>query len=323
MTALDIRPDLVTPVEADPNSAPASVDWSAERTVAPAPPTPGRLVLLGVVWVVVAFVSMMLVLYGLEPIFQERTQSQLLSSYRLKIERAANETGGLGGVTVPTLAPELGSAVAIIEIGKLQIQQVVVEGAQSSQTQAGPGHVPGTAGPGQPGNAAIVGRRGTFGAPFRNLDKLEPDDPIVVTTTQGQAVYRVASVSQQRIDTSDARAELLGSTSEDRLTLVTSAEVNPRNGDLATVVVAKLSGLPFPPTPQGGRTDSQTGHAGDAAAWPPFVLALAGFALAAAAAVVLYRRSSVRIAYLLTTPPLIAFVILAAESFSRFFPAWM
>ena len=90
-------------------------------------------------------------------------------------------------------------------------------------------------------HAAIVGRRGTFGAPFRNLDKLEPDDPIVVTTTQGQAVYRVVSVEQQRIDTSDARAELLGSSSDDRLTLLTSADVNPRNGDQATVVVAKTT----------------------------------------------------------------------------------
>ena len=144
-------------------------------------------------------------LYGLEPLFQSRTQGQLLASYRAQIERSANETGGLGGVTVPTKAPELGAPVAILEIGRLELQQVVVEGAQSTQTQAGPGHVPGTAAPGQPGNSVIVGRRGTFGAPFAKLGTLEPDDQIVVSTTQGQAVYQVVSVrDQQRISRSTA-----------------------------------------------------------------------------------------------------------------------
>ena len=55
----------------------------------------------------------------------------------------------------------------------------------------------------------------------------------------------------------------------------------------------------------------------------PFVLASLGFAAAAAAAVVLYRRSTLRIAYLLTTPALLMFIILGAESFSRLLPAWI
>ena len=370
MTALDTRPETETTLPTE--SAPLDAADRTEETVAGSaspPPTPGRIILLVLAWLVVTILSMMLVLYGLEPLFQERTQSQMLDRYRLEVEHASNETGGLGGVTVPTLAPELGAAVGIVEIGRLQLQQVVVEGALPLQTQAGPGHVPGTAGPGQPGNSAIVGRRGTFGAPFRNLGQLEIDDPILITTTQGQAVYKVVSVQQQRIlpaaidasagaatetttttvdsptttTSSDPSAsttttaaptaivergaisldELYASTADDRLTLVTSADKSPRNAEVATVVVAQLQGLPFPPTPQGGRTASQSGLQGDSGAMAPFLLALSGFVLAAGAAVVLYRRSTVRIAYLLTTPPLIAFIILAAEAFSRFFPAWM
>ena len=142
----------VAPIDA--NGGPAA-DGPGVSTP-PSPPSPGRIALLAAAWLVVTFLSMMLVLYGLEPLFQQRTQSQLLACYRLDVEHAANETGGLGGVTVPTFAPELGAPVGILEIGRLQLQQVVVEGALPDQTQAGPGHVPGTAGPGQPGNSAIV-----------------------------------------------------------------------------------------------------------------------------------------------------------------------
>ncbi|HEY5153556.1 MAG TPA: sortase, partial [Acidimicrobiales bacterium] len=192
LTALDTRPDTVEEWEPELSApVPAADDeWAGGTGLDHRPMTPGRVVLIVAAWLVVTFLSMMLVLYGLEPLFQERTQNQLLAGYRKKVEFASNETGGLGGVSTPVLAPELGSPVAIIEIGRLQVQQVVVEGAQPLQTQAGPG---------QPGNSSIVGRRGTFGAPFRNLDKLEPDDPILVTTTQGQSVYKVVSVQTQRI----------------------------------------------------------------------------------------------------------------------------
>ncbi len=47
-----------------------------------------------------------------------------------------------------------------------------------------------------------------------------------------------------------------------------------------------------------------------------------GFALATGAAVFLYRRFSPRVAYLLTMPSLLAFVVLAAEAASRLLPAW-
>ncbi len=308
---------------------------------------PGVLV---VVWMVVALAIFVLVLYVLEPFFQTRTQDELLTSYRAELTQAANEASTVLGVTTPTKAPELGAPIGIVEIGGLRVQQVVVEGVTPSQTQAGPGHVPGTAAPGQPGNSAIVGRRAMYGGPFGDLGSLQEDDPIVVTTTQGQAVYEVVSVERRTIVepldegstgasaatgvTNEALAaaaddepvitvdELYGPTADDRLTLVTSDSALPWNADSAVVVIAGLVGQPYEPTPQNGRTDSQTGLDGDPSAWAPFVLAMAGLVGSAVAAVWLYRRVSTRVAYLLTTPALVVFAILAAETASHLLPAW-
>jgi sortase A len=301
--------------------------------------------MLVALWTGVVLLSIGLTVYVLEPFFQARTQAELLESYRGDVGRAANEAQGLPGVSVPTKAPELGDPVAILEIGDLTVQQVVVEGAGSAQTQAGPGHVAGTAAPGQPGNAVVVGRRLGFGAPFGDLGQLEAGALILVTTTQGQTVYEVESVERETLSTAEPDQglssaatggglaaeesdvtyvdELYGPSEDDRLTVVTSATAMPWNGDEATVVIAKMQGTAFEPTPQNGRTDSGTGLAGDSGAWAPLVLAFLGFALSAAAAVYLYRRWSFRSAYLLTTPPLLVFTILMAEQVTRLMPSWM
>lgn len=358
MTATTTSP---TPsAEASPQSAEAASPEPLPIATAPTtsiarPPRSGRRFgpLVGI-WLLVTLASAALVLYALEPMFQQQTQSRLLSTYRAQISQSANEAGTLSGVSVPIKAPELGTPVAIVEIGRLRIRQVVVEGVGSSQTQDGPGHVPGTAGLGQPGNSSLVGRRGMYGGPFGAIDQLHADDTILVTTLQGQTIYRVTSVGPVAIaaptagsgaapataagglsaspvadpdvvadDVASAQLnEVFGPTTEDRLTLVTSASVMPGNASKATVVIAKLDGLPFAPTPQGGRSNSQTGLTGDSGAWAGLALALQGFALAAGAAVFLYRRFSPRVAYLLTMPALLAFVVLAAEAASRLLPAW-
>lgn len=50
---------------------------------------------------------------------------------------------------------------------------------------AGPGHYPGTARPGKPGNMAIAGHRTGWGSPFLNLDDLEPGDRIKIVDRRG------------------------------------------------------------------------------------------------------------------------------------------
>jgi sortase A len=62
----------------------------------------------------------------------------------------------------------------------------VISGVSLSDLQAGPGHYPGTALPGEDGNFAVAGHRTTYGAPFFNLDQLRRDDEIVVTAPDGE-----------------------------------------------------------------------------------------------------------------------------------------
>ncbi len=352
--------------------------------------TTGQLVAL---WVVIAVVILGIVLYLVEPMFQQREQGLLLERYRTSIDKAANQSTGLGGVEVSAIAPSIGSAVGILEIGAIGMRQVVVEGTASSNTMVGPGHVPGTAAPGQPGNAVIVGRNSMYGGPFGDLSKMTVGDQIVVSTTQGQSLYEVTdagsvqlnnaatptaapkvpaptpsptttsttvvtdgdpaastdttveatttTVAAEETATSDAPTttttvavesalgggaiplnSLYGTSTDDRLTLVTSASAFPWNSGEATVVIAVMKGKPFEPTPQNGRSAKGAGNEGDSSKWPVTILAFLCLAAAVGAAVVLYRRSTPKIAYLLTVPPLLAFAILASESFSLLLPAW-
>ena len=57
--------------------------------------------------------------------------------------------------------------------------------------KTGPGHMPGTAMPGQLGNLVVSGHRTTYGAPFSRLDELEVGDPVVVETRDAWFTYTV------------------------------------------------------------------------------------------------------------------------------------
>jgi len=115
---------------------------------------------------------------------------------------------------------------------------------------------------------------------------------------------------------------LYGTSTDDRLTLVTSASAFPWNSGEASVVIAVMKGKPFEPTPQNGRSAKGAGNEGDSSKWPVTILAFLCLVAAVGGAVLLYRRSTPKIAYLLTVPPLLAFAILASESFSLLLPAW-
>jgi sortase A len=315
------------------------------------------------VLVVVVLAVFGAVVYLLGPLVHNRDQRSLVDFERTAIANASRDDEGLGGHTLlPTRPPAPGSAVGIIAIPAIGLQEAVVEGAGPSQTMAGPGHVPGTAGLGQPGNAAVVGRRSGYGGPFGNLSSLKRRDRIVAATTEGQSDYVVTSVrtvslttpgtaavtatspgavtvstavaptssdtsastaGTSRPDASESFEKLFGPSAHNQLTLVTSASGVPWNSSSAVVVVARMVGKPFTPTPQESLSPSQYGNGDDPAALAWLLLALLGLVAAFAGAAVLYRRSSVRTAYLLTTVPMLVLTVLAAESASRLLPAWL
>jgi sortase A len=84
-----------------------------------------------------------------------------------------------------------GEPFAAIRIPKIDVDQVVIEGVGRDDLIQGPGHMPWTPLPGQPGNAVISGHRVTYGRPFFDLDQLVPGDVIEVETTVGVHVYTV------------------------------------------------------------------------------------------------------------------------------------
>jgi sortase A len=87
--------------------------------------------------------------------------------------------------------PLKGDAVARIKIPAIGVDDYVVEGTDTGSLRKGPGHYPETPLPGDRGTAAIAGHRTTYGAPFRDIDKLERGDRIVVDMPDGRFIYRV------------------------------------------------------------------------------------------------------------------------------------
>lgn len=307
----------VEPTDTDAVEGLINVDAPRPRL---APFTPRRMVAVALAWVLVTVAGIGLVVYGVGPMLEERDQRHLLGEYRAEIEQAANEAFGLPGIEEETEAPAVGDPVAIVEINDVDLRQVVVEGVGPQQTRRGPGHVPGTAGPGQPSNSVIVGRKTAFGGPFSQLDEVRRGHEIVVVTTQGESLYEVTEVDERKVSRGDR--EVFGPSDDDRLTLVTSGSTVPWATDPATVVVAELETVAFEPTPQGGRTRQHDGRQRDGNGLAPVLLAMIGYGCAWAAAVLLYRRTRPRSAYLISAPLLVVSTVLIAEASARLMPAW-
>ena len=66
-----------------------------------------------------------------------------------------------------------------------------MQGTGLPQLALGPGHVPGTALPGQVGNFAVAGHRVTAGNPFWGLPSLRAGDVVFVETITGSYEYQV------------------------------------------------------------------------------------------------------------------------------------
>lgn len=88
-------------------------------------------------------------------------------------------------------APEPRIEIGRVQIPEIGVDEVLLQGISLTVLDQGPGHWPGTARPGGYGNAVITGHRTTHGAPFLDLDQLEPGDEIRFETAEGVHVYEV------------------------------------------------------------------------------------------------------------------------------------
>ncbi len=234
-------------------------------------------------YVALVILGVTLVEFVLSPLFQQRAQHQLTSQFNAMVTKAATAIGQSTVSPLPDTAPDYGSAVAVVNIPKLGLTQVVVEGISSNFTQAGPGHVPGTVLPGQAGEATIVGRRTTFGAPFFSIGSLKSGDVIKVITVEGPSVYKVVEAK---------KATAL--TGANTLKLVTSTPPVLAFG--SSSVTAELQGKPYPATPKNARTAPSTNQ------FASMVLLLEVLVVALYLSRGIYRRFGPIIGWLLLAP---------------------
>lgn len=87
----------------------------------------------------------------------------------------------------------LAEPIGIIDIPKLRLHWVYVQGTDAPQLALGPGHYLQTPLPGQPGNAALAGHRTTHGHPFYDLNDLGAGDAIRISVGRQFYIYRVTS----------------------------------------------------------------------------------------------------------------------------------
>lgn len=111
-------------------------------------------------------------------------------------------------------ALQAGSALSKLEIPRLGLSAVVVEGIRARDLRLAVGHIPGTALPGDAGNIVIAGHRDTF---FRKLGQIRGRDRIVLTTLHGSFEYSVESI----LVVEPTNVQVLQSSADPVLTLIT------------------------------------------------------------------------------------------------------
>ncbi len=121
---------------------------------------------------------------------QERLGDDLRSTWAEPVARPSSEVQP--GDPVP-VSLDLGQGFAVLHIPSLEGYDpwVVVEGTSVPDLKNGPGHIPGTALPGELGNVVVSGHRTTYGAPFQRLDELTAGSLIVLETRDGWFTYQV------------------------------------------------------------------------------------------------------------------------------------
>ncbi|PSR27926.1 MAG: class D sortase [Sulfobacillus thermosulfidooxidans] len=86
--------------------------------------------------------------------------------------------------------PPLGTVIGTIDIPAIHVNAAVVQGTTDSLLLGAPGHFMGSVLPGESGLSVIAAHNATY---FHFLNRLTPKDPIIVTTQQGQFIFKETS----------------------------------------------------------------------------------------------------------------------------------
>ncbi|WP_285612115.1 sortase [Actinokineospora globicatena] len=320
MTVLDDNP----PAGPVPPAPPPGVPFGPPPTGTPvgAPPRyrperPGlvlagqMLAILGAV--LLCFVAQLTLLGALK---HERDQNSAYTALRADL---ANATAPVTGLADGRLL-DSGTPVAIIEIPRLRLQEVVLEGTSARTLKSGPGHVRNTPLPGQSGTSVIYGRKAAYGGPFAEIDKLRRGDEIVITTGQGEHRYSVQGVRR-----ANDKERTAAAADEGRLTLATAdgsyflpTDVIRVDAKLVSEVQAKTRQLPAFAVP-----DNEKAMVGDRSALVPIALWTLILVAAAVAAVYVRQRVGRWQAWVIGVPVVGAISLTLADQAAALLPNLM
>lgn len=124
--------------------------------------------------------------YGYLQLHMLRVQRE--AGRKIANEASAGRPSAPRGIAI--LPPHEGEALGRIEIPRLNLSAVVLEGADPEILRVAVGHIQGTALPGARGNAALAAHRDTL---FRPLRAVKRGDEIDMTTSYGRFRYVVDS----------------------------------------------------------------------------------------------------------------------------------
>jgi sortase A len=110
---------------------------------------------------------------------------------------------------------EQGDAIGRIEIDRIDLDMVFLQGTDTSTLQYGPGHYLKTSLPGQRGTVGIAGHRTTYLAPFRKINEIEDGDEIRLEMPYAAFTYVVEK--HEIVDPGDV--EIIEPVGDERLVL--------------------------------------------------------------------------------------------------------
>jgi sortase A len=124
-------------------------------------------------------------------VFQQYQSWAFDRSLQKPPDPAASAVNTTAGTAKTTERKDESALVGRLEVPRLGLSVMVLEGVEDRELGLGAGHVPGTALPGTAANVVIAGHRDSF---FRPLRSVRVNDEIELSTRQGSFRYSVESV---------------------------------------------------------------------------------------------------------------------------------
>ena len=122
-----------------------------------------------------------------------------------RFDRALGEWSGLDPLARGSIAYAQGDPIARLIVPEIALDVIVAEGATPAIMRRAPGHLTGSATPGDEGVAIVTANRFAFGSFFSRLGSLSVGDRLLTESALGRTTYtitEVRTVPRSRLDLS-------------------------------------------------------------------------------------------------------------------------